>query len=188
MKTTPNRKLPYPEPGDHTRTWEYWQGLAEKLDQWGGPRAKLRTADSVDIPNARLFDMEFDTAEYDYGGIWSGSGAKMQAPVAGLYLITAFVRFSVPASAAVDNTRYIAINTDTGALAQNSDTPGKNRVENRRTIATETELNKAEAVRVVLYQSQGETLTFSGHATIRLVAPLVGSAPATKRGWPGDAE
>jgi hypothetical protein len=28
MLATPILGLPYPEPGDHTRTWEYWQGLA----------------------------------------------------------------------------------------------------------------------------------------------------------------
>ena len=32
MKTTTNYALPYPESGDHTRTWEYWQGLAESVD------------------------------------------------------------------------------------------------------------------------------------------------------------
>jgi hypothetical protein len=32
MKTTPNLAIPYPEPGDSTRTWEYWQGMAERID------------------------------------------------------------------------------------------------------------------------------------------------------------
>jgi hypothetical protein len=32
MKTTPTYALPYPESGDHTRTWEYWQGLADAVD------------------------------------------------------------------------------------------------------------------------------------------------------------
>lgn len=32
MKTTTNYALPYPESGDHTRTWEYWQGLADAVD------------------------------------------------------------------------------------------------------------------------------------------------------------
>jgi hypothetical protein len=32
MKATANYALPYPESGDHTRTWEYWQGLADATD------------------------------------------------------------------------------------------------------------------------------------------------------------
>lgn len=32
MRTTTNYALPYPESGDHTRTWEYWQGLADAVD------------------------------------------------------------------------------------------------------------------------------------------------------------
>lgn len=32
MRTTTNFALPYPESADHTRTWEYWQGLAEAVD------------------------------------------------------------------------------------------------------------------------------------------------------------
>lgn len=32
MKATTNFALPYPDPGDHTRTWEYWQGLAQAVD------------------------------------------------------------------------------------------------------------------------------------------------------------
>ena len=32
MKTTTNYALPYPESGDHTRTWEHWQGLADAVD------------------------------------------------------------------------------------------------------------------------------------------------------------
>lgn len=31
-KATANYGFPYPEPGDHTRTWEYWQALAEAID------------------------------------------------------------------------------------------------------------------------------------------------------------
>lgn len=31
MLTTP-QGIPYPEPGDHTRTWEYWQAQAEAID------------------------------------------------------------------------------------------------------------------------------------------------------------
>lgn len=32
MKTTPNYGWSYPEPADHTRTWEYWQSLATQID------------------------------------------------------------------------------------------------------------------------------------------------------------
>lgn len=32
MKNTPIYGWPYPEPGDHTRTWEYWQNLATAID------------------------------------------------------------------------------------------------------------------------------------------------------------
>jgi hypothetical protein len=32
IKTTPNFGLSYPESGDHTRTWEYWQTLATQVD------------------------------------------------------------------------------------------------------------------------------------------------------------
>ncbi len=32
MKTTPIYALPYPESQDHTRTWEYWQALADRLE------------------------------------------------------------------------------------------------------------------------------------------------------------
>lgn len=32
MKSTANFALPYPESSDHTRTWEYWQGLADAVD------------------------------------------------------------------------------------------------------------------------------------------------------------
>lgn len=32
MRTTTNFALPYPESGEHTRTWEFWQGLAEAVD------------------------------------------------------------------------------------------------------------------------------------------------------------
>lgn len=32
MRNTTNFALPYPESGDHTRTWEFWQGLAEAVD------------------------------------------------------------------------------------------------------------------------------------------------------------
>jgi hypothetical protein len=32
MKSTPIYALPYPEAPDHTRTWEYWQGLAERME------------------------------------------------------------------------------------------------------------------------------------------------------------
>lgn len=32
MKTTPILNIPYPEPGDNTRTWEYWQAQAERIE------------------------------------------------------------------------------------------------------------------------------------------------------------
>jgi hypothetical protein len=32
IKATPNFGLTYPESGDHTRTWEYWQTTAEQVD------------------------------------------------------------------------------------------------------------------------------------------------------------
>jgi hypothetical protein len=32
VKTTPVYALPYPESSDHTRTWEYWQALADRLE------------------------------------------------------------------------------------------------------------------------------------------------------------
>ena len=32
MLNTPIFNLPYPESGDHTRTWEYWQGLAFAIE------------------------------------------------------------------------------------------------------------------------------------------------------------
>lgn len=32
MQNTPNFAISYPEPGDHTRTWEYWQTQATQLD------------------------------------------------------------------------------------------------------------------------------------------------------------
>lgn len=30
---TPNYQLPYPEPGDPSTTWVYWENLAKKLDE-----------------------------------------------------------------------------------------------------------------------------------------------------------
>lgn len=45
MKTTPNYGWPYPESGDHTRTWEYWQNLATAADA-SVKTIDTRTADS----------------------------------------------------------------------------------------------------------------------------------------------
>jgi|SRR5215510_5379247 len=50
MKTTTSYAISYPEAGDHTRTWEYWQSIATKVDdllsgRWG----QLSIANDVQI-------------------------------------------------------------------------------------------------------------------------------------------
>ena len=74
MKNTTAWQIPYPESGDHTRTWEYWQGIADKVDQifttfktalntlptiqlgtfTGGPSSQAQIATSVTFPKAFL--------------------------------------------------------------------------------------------------------------------------------------
>jgi hypothetical protein len=48
MQTTPIYNWPYPEPEDHTRTWEYWQGLAMAIETTIRPKvAENLTVTSV---------------------------------------------------------------------------------------------------------------------------------------------
>lgn len=39
MKDTPNWQIPYPEAADNSQTWNYWEGLAERVDTVLGPSA-----------------------------------------------------------------------------------------------------------------------------------------------------
>lgn len=50
MKTTTTYGISYPESGDHTRTWEYWQSLATKVDDLlAGRAAALNIANDVTV-------------------------------------------------------------------------------------------------------------------------------------------
>jgi hypothetical protein len=52
MDTTPVYGWPYPEPGDHTRTWEYWQGQVEAIEATVKARADADAARFARLPHA----------------------------------------------------------------------------------------------------------------------------------------
>lgn len=98
MKTTPVYQLPYPESGDHTRTWEYWQALAEKVE--AALSGKLAEAITIDT-NAPLpltnnwANIQFNTITYNTLGATVAAGV-ITIPTPGLYLISVFARGSHP--------------------------------------------------------------------------------------------
>lgn len=50
IRNTPNYGLTYPESGDHTRTWEYWQAIAVAVDTLlAGKSLPLKFANDVTI-------------------------------------------------------------------------------------------------------------------------------------------
>jgi len=50
MKTTTTYAISYPEAGDHTRTWEYWQAIATKVDDLlAGRAAPLTVANDITV-------------------------------------------------------------------------------------------------------------------------------------------
>lgn len=93
MLNTPTWQIPYPESGDHTRTWEYWQGIAARVDaclsQVAQPAVvQVRQTVVQSIPNnlaaytALTFDVE-DTDPLDMHT--SGNPTRLTCKVAGLY-------------------------------------------------------------------------------------------------------
>lgn len=50
MKTTPIYGWPYPESADHTRTWEYWQNLANAIDTSMATNAVTYAVQQGDLP------------------------------------------------------------------------------------------------------------------------------------------
>ncbi len=81
MKSTTNFLLPYPESGDHTRTWEYWQGLAEAVDTLLASKFVQRGADgSVVITTGGVArPMPFAQAALKVTGNVTGSSFTVQA-------------------------------------------------------------------------------------------------------------
>lgn len=66
MKTTPNLAIPYPEPGDHTRLWEYFAKQAGKIDELGVTAAvKLKISQQQSEPDYRPNQVtEFTAAQW----------------------------------------------------------------------------------------------------------------------------
>ncbi|MFI6326578.1 hypothetical protein ACIBG8_54280 [Nonomuraea sp. NPDC050556] len=101
-KVTPNFKLPYPESSDESKTWQYWQSLAERLDTvlaaYMGPRVQLSSTASQSIPTSGA-QLLFGTTDYEQPASgWQitpeAPGTVMHAPVAGIYLAFLMVQFA----------------------------------------------------------------------------------------------
>lgn len=77
MKATTNFALPYPESGDHTRTWEYWQGLAEAVDSLLASKfAYVGANGSIMITHGGQ-SRPLPYAMFTWGGNIAGTGANL---------------------------------------------------------------------------------------------------------------
>lgn len=90
MKTTPKMQIGYPEPGDHTRTWEYWQGQAERVDQVVAPAAlRATTTTGFRVTGKTAVDWSNKSVEYPSGAwIWNAADKSWTVPYEGLYACT----------------------------------------------------------------------------------------------------
>ena len=116
MKSTTNYALPYPESGDHTRTWEYWQGLADAVDQvlaaakLGKPyafAAALAAKITGPVTNVKVPCDQVSTNK----GPFTVNATGVTIPIKGIYAI----RFQAMMAGSADGSAQLWIKTAAGA-------------------------------------------------------------------------
>jgi hypothetical protein len=99
MKTTPNYGWSWPESGDHTRTWEYWQSLATQVDTTlkgvdvnaAGTIPFCRATRAAACPTfaaGTAWTVAFDTKYDDASGMFNAAGDTITIKKAGLWSLS----------------------------------------------------------------------------------------------------
>lgn len=85
MQNSPVMKVPFPEPTDHTRTWEHWQAIATRIDQIYG----------VELPGGVDLNTMLDPGQYSQSqsadavsGLNYPVNPDYAAPIAGLLTVS----------------------------------------------------------------------------------------------------
>lgn len=99
MLSTPVYGWPYPESGDHTRTWEYWANLAAAIEatvKQFSHVTQVEQSAAQSIPNAAYTALNFDLETVDTSNMHSTSSntSRLTATIAGWYLLTGVVGFA----------------------------------------------------------------------------------------------
>lgn len=112
MPTTPLLGIPYPEEGDHTRTWEHWQALAEAAEDRLQPHNLRVYSASTAIPGGSVVTTvatpsvttRWPSSQWTY----DTPNLRWQVPVSGNYLLIAEAVWS----GAPEASRMVQIDVD----------------------------------------------------------------------------
>lgn len=89
--TTPILGLPYPEPDDDTRTWRYWQDLAESVESViNAPGLAAFMPAGINLPQPGVgVPVPLDRIEWERGG-FTYDDFQWTVPKSGIYTVSMF--------------------------------------------------------------------------------------------------
>jgi hypothetical protein len=100
MLQTPAWQIPYPESPDHTRTWEYWQAIAQRVDacltQIVNPAICVATQTvAQSIPTGAWTSLSFNAESIDTANMHNPASlnTRITIPTDGKYLLAGSVCF-----------------------------------------------------------------------------------------------
>lgn len=178
MRSTTNYALPYPESPDHTRTWEYWQGLAEAVDALlNGARFNKpcifagHPANTVIGANNTV--IVCDQVTVNKGG-WTSSAAGVTVPVKGIYAL----RFRVLGAHTAAGQCQLWVKTAAGAgLAYGADSISSATNETVEAAAPAVNLNAGDVIKPyvtyagTVYPLDTNTTTIGTELTLAMLCP-----------------